>query len=57
MVCINDDKLYELCRMYRSHGFTREASPVLQAEYMEEYPDLNPLFTFAVPGFNIRSTE
>ena len=57
MVCINDDKLYELCRMYRSHGFTREASPVLQAEYMEEYPDLNPFFTFAVPGFNIRSTE
>jgi len=57
MVCTNDDKLYELCRMYRSHGFTREASVEIQQKYIEKYPDVNPLFTFAVPGFNVRSTE
>ena len=57
MVCTNNDELYELCRMYRSHGLTREASLEIQQKYIEEYPDINPLFTFAVPGFNIRSTE
>jgi CDP-6-deoxy-D-xylo-4-hexulose-3-dehydrase len=57
MVCTNDDELYELCRMYRSHGFTREASVETQQKYIKEYPDVNPLFTFAVPGFNMRSTE
>ena len=24
---------------------------------LANYPDLNPLFTFAVPGYNVRSTE
>ena len=57
MVCTNDDELYQLCRMYRSHGFTREASVEIQQKYIKEYPDVNPLFTFAVPGFNMRSTE
>ena len=36
---------------------TREASPILQSEYMENYPELNPLFTFAVPGYNMRNQE
>jgi CDP-6-deoxy-D-xylo-4-hexulose-3-dehydrase len=34
---------------------TREASAEMQKKY--ERPDLNPLFTFAVPGYNMRSTE
>ena len=36
---------------------TREASPELQEHYKTSNPDLNPLFTFAVAGFNMRSTE
>jgi CDP-6-deoxy-D-xylo-4-hexulose-3-dehydrase len=36
---------------------TREASPELQEKYKLSNPDLNPLFTFAVAGFNMRSTE
>ena len=36
---------------------TREASDVTQDHYKKNYPDLNPLFTFAVPGFNVRSHE
>jgi len=36
---------------------TREASPELQREYQLMCPDVNPLFTFAVAGFNMRSTE
>jgi CDP-6-deoxy-D-xylo-4-hexulose-3-dehydrase len=57
VVCVNDDKLYDLAKLFRSHGMTREASPELQAEYQKDYPHLNPLFTFAVAGFNMRSTE
>jgi len=57
MVCINDSKLYDLAKLFRSHGMTREASPELQKQYQDLYPKLNPLFTFAVAGFNMRSTE
>ncbi len=57
MVCINDSKLYDLAKLFRSHGMTREASTELQEHYKENYKYLNPLFTFAVAGFNMRSTE
>jgi len=56
-VCMNDDKLYDLAKLFRSHGMTREASSELQEKYKLMYRDLNPLFTFAVAGFNMRSTE
>jgi len=57
VVCVNEDKLYDLAKLFRSHGMTREASPELQNYYQTNYPELNPLFTFAVAGFNMRSTE
>jgi CDP-6-deoxy-D-xylo-4-hexulose-3-dehydrase len=57
VVCINDSKLYDLAKLFRSHGMTREASSELQKQYQDLYPKLNPLFTFAVAGFNMRSTE
>jgi CDP-4-dehydro-6-deoxyglucose reductase, E1 len=57
IVCVNDDKLYDLAKLFRSHGMTREASSELQSYYQAKYPELNPLFTFAVAGFNMRSTE
>jgi len=57
IICINDSKLYDLAKLFRSHGMTREASPELQKQYQDLYPKLNPLFTFAVAGFNMRSTE
>ena len=57
MVCVNDPKLYDLAKLFRSHGMTREASPELQEHYKLTNPDLNPLFTFAVAGFNMRSSE
>lgn len=56
-VCTNDDKIHDIVRMLRSHGMTREASQETQRRYNEKYPYLNPLFTFAVPGYNVRSTE
>jgi CDP-6-deoxy-D-xylo-4-hexulose-3-dehydrase len=55
MISTDSEEIYELARMFRSHGMTREASEKTQAKYRS--PDLNPLFTFAVPGYNMRSTE
>ena len=44
--------------MFRSHGMTRECDyDGIKNFYINKYPSLNPLFTFAVPGFNFRSTE
>ena len=57
VVCTDDDELYDYAKLFRSHGMTREASVKLQERYKEKYPDLNPLFTFAVPGYNLRNQE
>ena len=50
-------KLYDYAKLFRSHGMTREASVQLQEQYERSRPDLNPLFTFAVPGYNMRNQE
>ena len=57
MISTNSEKIYELSKLFRSHGMTREVSNETQEEYKNKYPNLNPLFTFAVAGFNMRSTE
>lgn len=58
MISTDDDCLYETLRMLRSHGMVRELSrDELKAWYWEQYPDLNPEFLFAFPGYNVRSTE
>src|SRR5262249_27933859 len=58
MVCTNDAELYETVRMLRSHGLVRELdSDSRKKEFADEYADLNPEFTFAYPGFNVRGTE
>ena len=57
MVCTNDEKLYDYAKLFRSHGMTREASSQVQEQYERTRPDLNPLFTFAVPGYNMRNQE
>lgn len=58
MVSTDDPSLYEAVRMLRSHGMVREASsPEVRADYARRFPDLNPDFIFAYPGYNVRSTE
>jgi CDP-6-deoxy-D-xylo-4-hexulose-3-dehydrase len=57
MVCYNDLEFDDLSKMFRAHGMTRIASSSTQNAYRVRYPDLNPLFTFAVPGFNFRPIE
>ena len=58
VVCTDDSDLYETLRMLRSHGMVREAtSDDLKRSYLEAHPDLNPDFIFALPAYNVRSTE
>jgi len=57
MVCTNDERLYDYAKLFRSHGMIREASSEVQEQYERSRPDLNPLFTFAVPGYNVRNQE
>jgi len=57
-ICTNDDRFYQYCRLYRSHGMVRESTDeALRQEAAERYPDLRPEFLFLAPGFNMRSTE
>ncbi len=58
MVCTDDESVYQMLRMYRSHGMVREASSDrLQAKFANENPKLNPDFIFAYPAYNVRNTE
>jgi CDP-6-deoxy-D-xylo-4-hexulose-3-dehydrase len=57
MVCTNDERFYQYAKLFRSHGLTRETSKEFQQEYIKSHPELNPLFTFAVPGYNVRNQE
>lgn len=58
MVCTDDDNLYEVLRMMRSHGMVRESqSDAVKDDYKRRHPDLNPDFIFAFPAYNFRSTE
>jgi len=58
MVCTNDERIYQMARMLRSHGMVREmTSDAMKRQYASDHPDLRPEFIFAYPGFNFRSTE
>jgi len=58
MVSTDDAELFAMLRMLRAHGLVREAGDdVVKSRYAEAHPDLTPDFIFALPGFNVRSTE
>lgn len=58
MISTNDEELYQVLRMLRSHGMVRETtSELIKEKYQQQYSDLNPDFIFAYPAYNVRSTE
>lgn len=58
MVCTNDEILYQVCRMLRSHGMVREMTDDDHKQtYIKENPELNPEFIFAFPAYNLRNNE
>ena len=58
MVCTNDKNIYQMLRMFRSHGMLRESNnDKFKKKYIKKHPLLNPKFIFAYPGYNMRNTE
>lgn len=58
MICTNSERLYNMFRMFRSHGMLRECDDKAYIERItEENPGIYPEFIFMVPGYNMRSTE
>jgi CDP-6-deoxy-D-xylo-4-hexulose-3-dehydrase len=58
IVSTNDEKLFELIRMLRSHGLVREINNHdLRKTEQQNSPDLNPEFIFKYAAHNMRPTE
>jgi CDP-6-deoxy-D-xylo-4-hexulose-3-dehydrase len=58
MICTNNKKIYEICRMIRSHGMLRESGNIsLEKKLIKNYNQLSPKFIFMYPGYNMRNNE
>ena len=58
MVCTNDKKIYELSKIFRSHGMAREAkNNKFEREMRKKYSSLSPQFIFLYPTLNFRNNE
>ncbi len=57
MICTNDEEIYKLAVLKRSHGLARELPEHYHAFYKEKYPDIDFNFLFLTDGFNFRNTE
>jgi CDP-6-deoxy-D-xylo-4-hexulose-3-dehydrase len=57
MVCTDDEALYHLALLKRSHGLARELPARLHPELGREHPDVDFNFLFLTDGFNVRNTE
>lgn len=55
----NDEELYHMLLMMRSHGWDRDLPEWKQKELRTKYQtsDFDSLYNFYVPGFNLRSTD
>jgi CDP-6-deoxy-D-xylo-4-hexulose-3-dehydrase len=58
MISTNDEDLYDLIRMLRSHGLVRESMRnQTKKKFQFDHPDLNPDFIFAHYSHNMRPNE
>ena len=59
IISTNDDEVYNTLLQLRSHGWDRDLSTEVQKELREKWGvnDFSALYTFYVPGFNLRSTD
>lgn len=55
----NDEELYHMLLMMRSHGWDRDLPKWKQDELRNKYScsDFDALYNFYVPGFNLRATD
>jgi len=58
-ITTNDKSLYDILIQLRSHGWDRDLDKNKQNELRKKWKitDFNTLFTFYIPGFNLRSTD
>lgn len=59
MISTNDEEIYDILIQLRSHGWDRDLSEDKQNELRKEWgvDEFSCLYTFYVPGFNLRSTD
>jgi CDP-6-deoxy-D-xylo-4-hexulose-3-dehydrase len=58
MVCTNNKKIYEMTKMFRSHGMVREAkNKKFENLMIKKYNDISPKFIFLYPTLNFRNNE
>lgn len=57
MMCTNEEELYKLFLLKRSHGLARELPEKYHDEIKAQFPDIDFNFLFLTDGFNFRNTE
>ena len=58
MICTNNKKIYELARMFRSHGLVREIkNKKFKNSIIKKNKYLSPQFIFLYPAYNMRNNE
>ena len=58
MICTNNKKIYELSKIFRSHGMLRESkNPSFENKIKKKYSYLSPQFIFLYPTLNFRNNE
>ncbi len=59
LITTNDTEIYNLLLQLRSHGWDRDLDPDVQKELRKNWQveDFSALYTFFIPGFNLRSTD
>ena len=57
MICTNNEKFYNLCKMKRSHGFAKELKSKNYNIVKKKYNKFDSNFLFLTDGFNLRSTN
>lgn len=59
VISTNDEEVYNILLQLRSHGWDRDLSKQKKEELQKEWNvnNFSSLYTFYVPGFNLRSTD
>ena len=57
MISTDNELLYELMKIKRSHGMARLLSPQFYEEAVQKHPNIDPSFLFLTDGYNFRNTE
>ena len=57
MISTDNELLYELMKIKRSHGMARLLSPKFYEEAVKKHPNIDPSFLFLTDGYNFRNTE